>query len=407
MARYDRYRPSPSSRSQPLAVLGALGVLALVALMAWIWWYHAAPSPPDQSERPATAHSNAPTPLLPRPVNLPAVTEIPALPPSPPPSPPLTNALPVPHEVPPGAVPRAVAIVSNAAPAEVGTYPRPASDVFEMQLALTRQGISPGSLDGVLGFQTRSALRAFQRRERLPESGAWDTATRERLVLSDPPWMNYTVTSNDLARLRPVGSTWLLKSQQTRLDYESLLELVAEKSESHPDLVRRLNPGANWKPGYPGMIVQVPNISAPAAHPKAALVRISLGEKILEAFDAQTNLLVHFPCSIAARLEKRPIGTLSVTRVVPAPNYVFDPANFPESAEGQLLGRKLILPPGPNNPVGTAWISLNRPGYGIHGTPRPEEVGRTESHGCFRLANWNANYLLQLVRVGTPVVVTP
>ena len=76
---------------------------------------------------------------------------------------------------------------------------------------------------------------------------------------------------------------------------------------------------------------------------------------------------------------------------------------FPESAEAQQLGRKLILPPGPNNPVGLAWIGLSKPGYGIHGTPAPEQVGRTESHGCFRLANWNAEYLVKLVSVGTPV----
>jgi lipoprotein-anchoring transpeptidase ErfK/SrfK len=91
----------------------------------------------------------------------------------------------------------------------------------------------------------------------------------------------------------------------------------------------------------------------------------------------------------------------------PSPNYTFNPEVFPESAEARELGRKLILPPGPNNPVGTAWIGLDKPGYGIHGTPRPEDVGRTESHGCFRLANWNAEYLLQLVTVGTPVRVEP
>ena len=89
------------------------------------------------------------------------------------------------------------------------------------------------------------------------------------------------------------------------------------------------------------------------------------------------------------------------------PNYTFDPAVFPESAEGRALKRKLLIPPGPNNPVGIAWIGLSRPGYGIHGTPVPEQVGRTESHGCFRLANWNADYLRQMVWVGMPVSVEP
>jgi lipoprotein-anchoring transpeptidase ErfK/SrfK len=149
----------------------------------------------------------------------------------------------------------------------------------------------------------------------------------------------------------------------------------------------------------------VPNAYFPEYAGRAAFIKIHLASKTLTAFDSDTNVIVHFPCSIAKRVEKRPVGELHVAVVVPNPDYTFNPANFPESAEAQKLGRILMLPPGPNNPVGKAWIGLDKPGYGIHGTPKPEEVGRTESHGCFRLANWNAEYLLRLVTVGTPVYV--
>ena len=111
--------------------------------------------------------------------------------------------------------------------------------------------------------------------------------------------------------------------------------------------------------------------------------------------------------SIAKKVEKRPVGELHVTVIIPDPNYTFDPEVFPESEEGKELGRKLIIPPGPNNPVGVAWVGLDRPGYGMHGTPDPEKVGRTESHGCFRLANWDAKALLELVWIGLPVDVEP
>jgi lipoprotein-anchoring transpeptidase ErfK/SrfK len=94
-----------------------------------------------------------------------------------------------------------------------------------------------------------------------------------------------------------------------------------------------------------------------------------------------------------------------VAVVIPDPNYTFDPEVFPEVPEGKELGRRLIIPPGPNNPVGVAWIGLDRTGYGIHGTPDPEKVGRTESHGCFRLANWDARTLLKLCWVGLTVIV--
>jgi len=288
-----------------------------------------------------------------------------------------------------------------------GVFPRPVRDVFEAQLALARQAISSGSLDGVIGSQTRAALRAFQQKEHLPPTEALDAATRERLLLSAPPYTNYTVTAGDLARLQPLRGTWLGKSQQSALDYETILELAAEKSHSNPKLVRQLNPSVDWDHVTPGTSLQLPDVAYADAGEKAAFATISLGGKVLEAFDSNTNLLLHFPCSIAQRVEKRPVGELHVAAIAPNPNYTFDPAVFPESAEARELKRKLILPPGPNNPVGVAWISLDKPGYGIHGTPGPEQVGRTESHGCFRLANWNAEYLVKLVWIGMPVYVEP
>ena len=96
-----------------------------------------------------------------------------------------------------------------------------------------------------------------------------------------------------------------------------------------------------------------------------------------------------------------------VKSVVPDPDYTFDPALFPDVSAREGITHKMVLPPGPRNPVGTAWIGLSLPGYGIHGTPEPENISRTQSHGCFRLANWNAEKVLKMVRVGTPVDVEP
>ncbi len=282
-------------------------------------------------------------------------------------------------------------------------FPRLPRDTFEVQVALARAGISSGSFDGVIGSQTRAAIRAFQLREGLGESGVADAETKSRLLLASPVWTSYVVGSNDLARLQPIATTWLGKSQQGALDYESVLELIAEKGHAHPLFLKRLNPTVNWTNVTVGTEVRLPNASYPPVRGKAAHILIHLSGKALRVFDVNTNLLAHFPCSIAARVEKRPVGELHVAVVAPNPNYTFDPDVFPESPEAQNLGRKLILPPGPNNPVGVAWIGLDRPGYGIHGTPSPEQVGRTESHGCFRLANWNAEYLLKLVTVGMPV----
>ena len=272
-------------------------------------------------------------------------------------------------------------------------------------MALARQAISPGSLDGVMGPQTRAALRAFQEQQGLSITGEFEADTKEKLLLESPPTITYLVTSNDLARLQPLSPTWLGKSQQSALEYETLLELVAEKGQAHPNLIRRLNPGIDWSQIAAGEAVTIPCVNYPIPRAVPAVIHIHLESRLLEVFDSNANLLAHFPCSIGQSYDKRPVGELHVKSIAPGPNYTFNPEVFPESPEGRALGRKLILPPGPNNPVGVAWIGLDLPGYGIHGTPSPELVGRTESHGCFRLANWNAQYLLKLAWIGLPVVV--
>jgi lipoprotein-anchoring transpeptidase ErfK/SrfK len=275
------------------------------------------------------------------------------------------------------------------------------------QIALVREGISPGTIDGIMGPQTEDALRAFQQKYGLRVTGLLDRSTRTNLLLGEPPLTTYTLASNDLGRLLPVPASWLGKSLAPRLDYESALELVAERSQSHHKLVEALNPSLNWTNVTNGTVVTLPNPQFPAVPGRAAFVEILLNDRLLRAFGPQSNLVAQFPCSIAQRVDKRPVGELHVAVLVVNPNYTFDPAVFPESGEAQEIGRKLLLQPGPNNPVGTVWIGLDRPGYGIHGTPLPEKVGRTESHGCFRLANWNAEHLLKLIAVGTPVIVQP
>ena len=385
MRRHIKYR-LPRARKRPRSRFLWLLVLVGLGVAGWIWWHS------REAHVPTPEAKTVPVPptfqVVPQPKPTPAKVRPPAPTPVVPVPPPRPIEKPSPEPLP-------------------GVFPRPVQNVFEAQLALARQGISSGSLDGVIGPQSRSALRVFQHKTGLPVTGALDPATKERLLLTAAPYTTYTVTTNDLMRLQPLSRTWLGKSQQTALDYETILELVAEKSHSHPNTIRQLNPPIDWTNVVAGTTVQVPDVAYVDPSGKAAFATISLSGKVLEAFDANTNLLAHFPCSIAQRVAKRPIGELHVAVIAPNPNYTLDPDVFPESAEARQLGSKLVLPPGPNNPVGVAWIGLDKPGYGIHGTPSPEQVGRTESHGCFRLANWNAEYLLKLVWIGMPVCVEP
>ena len=278
---------------------------------------------------------------------------------------------------------------------------------FDLQLALDRLGFSPGNIDGLSGPQTRAALRAFQTQQGLAVNGQLDENTRQRLATRGAAWTTYVVTTNDLVSLQPLGGTWTEKSQQNRLGFESLLELVAEKHHCSERLLQRENPSVQWAQIPPGSTVRVPAVIKPQFQGRAALIRIRLAERILQVLDDTGRVLMHCPCSIAAQVGNRPLGELKISTIAPNPNYTFDPAKFPTSPEAQSGSGRLIINPGPNNPVGTVWIGLDRPGYGIHGTPSPDKIGRTESLGCFRLANWNANRLLSMVAIGTRVLVEP
>ncbi len=286
-------------------------------------------------------------------------------------------------------------------------FPRPPSTWLEVQVELTRRGFSGGPIDGVRGPQSTAALQAFQRRAGIADSGELDPATRAALGLDAPALVHASLAAEDLAELRPLPATWLGKSEQSVLAHETALELAAERFRAGVTFLRRINPEVDWDALTPETLFVAPAVEFVGRLGQAASIEIRLEARVLEVFDGGGRVIAHFPVSIARKAEKRPVGELRVTVAIAAPDYTFDPAVFTESQEARELGRKLIIPPGPNNPVGVAWIGLDRPGYGIHGTPDPAKVGHTESHGCFRLANWDAQTLLSLVWVGLPVRVEP
>ena len=284
---------------------------------------------------------------------------------------------------------------------------RPVSNWLEAQIELARRGFSSGSIDGVPGAQSAAALRAFQRNAGLEETGELNPLTRENLLLTAAPLTTHNFSTADLAAIQPVPDTWLGKSELAALNHGSALEQIAEHYRASPNLLKKLNPHLIWDELLPGALIQVPAVAKITPSGRVIRLRIGLAAHELQAFDETGRIILHFPVSIARNVEKRPVGELHVTVVIADPNYTFDPVVFSESPEAQELGRKLIIAPGPNNPVGVAWIGLDRSGYGIHGTPEPEKVGRTESHGCFRLANWDARTLVELAWTGLPVIVEP
>jgi lipoprotein-anchoring transpeptidase ErfK/SrfK len=296
----------------------------------------------------------------------------------------------------PGAPPRAMPVDPNVlTPERIAAY----------QVALERRHFSCGFIDGDQGMRTQRMLRAFQQSQNLPITGVLDAATRAAIGEPGEPFLNYTVTQADINAIMPKPATWRDKAKAARLGYNNIWELLAEKFHCTRGYLRELN--RDVKEPVTGSDIIGPKVYPAARYPEAASLRVNLGETSIEALDASGRIIAFFPCSIAKDKNKRPNGRLVVKSVVPDPDYTFDPELFKSAAEEEHITHKMTLPPGPRNPVGTAWIGLSLPGYGMHGTPEPENISRTQSHGCFRLANWNANKLLHMVRVGTPVDVEP
>jgi lipoprotein-anchoring transpeptidase ErfK/SrfK len=272
--------------------------------------------------------------------------------------------------------------------------------VAALQTALDRNGFGIGFVDGKDGPRTYNAFRDYRK-----ATGLSDRKARESLLSNDiPVTLSYTITQGDLDLVGAAPTDWQAAAALPGMAFESLDEALSEKFHVSRPFLRRLNPGiTNWNDELIGAPVTIPN-SRPALKPRAAaVIEIDCSTYRLRAFGTDDTLIASFPCSIARDLSRIPTGDLSIASFAPDPNYTFDPVNFPESARAQEIGRKLILPPGPNNPVGVYWMTLNAPGFGIHGTPRPETIGRRESHGCFRLTNWDILTLAGMVQVGTPV----
>lgn len=268
------------------------------------------------------------------------------------------------------------------------------------QLALEREGFSPGVIDGRLGSKTQFATKEFQRAHNLPSTGKLDEATQSALnITPDNCLGTCTIQPADQDAVTGVPKKWQEKAAMKYLGYEAIVDGIAERFHCSPALLGLLNPGVDLATLAPGQTLTVPKLGELKMPPAHHLV-IDLSRKTISVFNADNQLVALFHCSIAAHAEKRPRGSARVIGITHNPAYSFDPAMWPEVKD---VTSRLLIPPGPRNPVGMCWIGLNLSGYGIHGTPYPHLIGKTGSHGCFRLTNWDATRLGKMLTPGTPI----
>jgi lipoprotein-anchoring transpeptidase ErfK/SrfK len=309
------------------------------------------------------------------------------------------SAAPAPQQSAPAPLPPAQA--STAASAPASPEQAKAERLLRAQVLLDRGHYSPGEIDGAFGSNMRQALVGFQQAHALPQSGTLDEATWNALNADTAPTLvPYTVLDTDVAGpFVPVPDDMVAKAALPTLGYASPAEALGEKFHASPALLERLNPGKNL--GRAGELLLVPNIASASPLPRAARIVVSGSRRVLMLQDAAGRTVAQYPASTGSEHDPLPIGTWKINAVSQNPVYNYNPKLFWDASPGD---RKVKIAAGPNNPVGLVWLDLSKPHYGIHGTPLPATIGKTESHGCIRLTNWSATEVAQLVAAGTEVV---
>ncbi len=298
--------------------------------------------------------------------------------------------------------PLSAAAVDQAACSDATWVKMPRAAMFKAEVLLDRLDISTGIVDGKASANAGKAIVAFQRSRGLAVSGKLDQATWDKLCesTSAPVLIAYTITDDDSRGpfVPKIPRDFEGMARLHRLAYRSAAQLLAEKFHTSEELIKLLNPGKTLDRA--GTVITVPNVADGRPNGQVFKIEVDKPAKVIRAFGRSDELVAFYPASVGSREKPAPSGTYGVRRVVENPTYHYDP-RF--QFKGVRTQRKLTIAPGPNNPVGLVWIDLTKASYGIHGTPRPEEIGKTQSHGCIRLTNWDALDLAKRVRKGAPV----
>ncbi len=273
--------------------------------------------------------------------------------------------------------------------------------VVKVQTLLGRRSISPGVVDGLDGENYRKAIAQFRRQEGLGPGDDLDQDVWRALGNdgADKIVREYTISEKDAAYefADEIPADYAKQSKMKRLAFTSPTEMFAERFHMSEGLLRAMNPQAAFKADETLVVVSIKRETRKGA---ASLIEANKTTGMVVVYSADQRILASYPATIGSENTPSPEGEHTITRIARNPAYYYDPAkNF---QQGKNTDR-LTLPPGPNNPVGSVWIALSKPTYGIHGTPEPSKVSKTSSHGCIRLTNWDAEELADMVQPGVVV----
>lgn len=309
------------------------------------------------------------------------------------------------------------------APAPTTPFTPPAN--LAVEVALDRLGFSSGVIDGKATALDAAALRGFQTANNLPETGKLDDATKAALTRGGQVEATRVVRVPEAFAQGPFKPDLPKETSKQagfdHLSYRHLTEALAERFHTTPEMLAALNGGPNATVSA-GATIRVPNVAdvdtaslgederdwnrtlmtlgVSPNQPQADRVEVSKSQGLLRAYDASGKLLAQFPVTTGSEHDPLPLGDWKVLGVSKNPDFHFNPKLFWDVSDKK---DDALLKPGPNGPVGVVWIDLSKEHYGIHGTGEPASIGKSASHGCVRLTNWDAARLAQMVKSGTKV----
>ena len=291
----------------------------------------------------------------------------------------------------------------KAATTGTGADVQPDPMLMKAQVLLARADASPGVIDGQRGSNFQHAVTNFEAMNGIDDShGVLTQAVWAKLIAAAPQPVAaiYTVTAQDAAGpyYPDVGENLVAMSKLTKVGYTRPSEMLAERFHMSEDGLKALNPGADF--GKAGTVIVIA-LPGEIAFPRIDHIQVDKAHAAVRAYDREGKEIAFMPATVGSTDRPSPTGTHKVVGVAHNPKYTYDPKKLTWGPKKQ---GKFVVPAGPNGPVGVVWIDLNAPSYGLHGTPAPAEIGKTASHGCVRMTNWDATQLAGSVRPG--VVVT-
>jgi lipoprotein-anchoring transpeptidase ErfK/SrfK len=285
----------------------------------------------------------------------------------------------------------------------------------QLQIFLDQQLFGPGKIDGRPGEFLSKALIRYQRAHGLPETGVLDANIPLDTVY--PVYTFYTIKDEDL---KFVGESPTKPEEQCKLKYlpyGSLLDFLTERYHCAPEFLEKINPTLKLENLKPGDSIRVPNVDPFVIEDlpkqgflpeipdyKKRIIQIHRNEKLLDIFDGDA-LLATVPITpgiMGTDHKETPAGSWKILGIATSPTFRWDKGVL---EEGKRSDQSFLLPAGPRNPVGVLWIGLNKPGIGIHGTNNPQTIGRAQSHGCMRVANWDVVRISKLITKGMTVII--